>query len=259
MRRYSRTFSEHSQEFKGVEQPTSLELREVKSRVHEKLRMEYNGDDIFLNLNPYPDECESLVKWYPKIMQEYGFISPAVLIIEDYVEFYMLRYEKGHSEVKVREGLKVEKAFDLMLQNSRLYVNYPEPVRDWRKGQGAPYPQPCDFYIPLFGKLEIKSVTNFRGSNHVNVPSGEWCDENADYLIALSHIGGCYVMLCGAMPADKVNSYVNGIYHIKHSKSPEFTGPFLSIPLEDFPISPRKLLKALELTKQRIDELLRLP
>ena len=255
MKRYSRTISANPQGLKGVEQATSIELSEIKPFVREKLRVEFNGDDIFLNLNPNPEECESLIKWYPKIMQVYGFVSPSVLIIEDYVEFYMLRYEEGHRESDVREGLKVEKAFDLMLQNAGLYVNYPEPVRDWRIGKGAPHPQPCDFYIPLLGKLEAKSVTDYNGSNRVNVPLDAWLEEKADYLLALSHVGGYYVMLCGAMPLKMVNSYVDGEYHIKHSNSPKFTGPFLSIPLVDFPIQPRRLYEALLATKQRIDKL----
>lgn len=257
MKRY-RSISANPEGLRGVELATDDELREIEPLIRGNLHVEFDKNYIYLNLNPNPSEGERLLEGHPEfqsIHDEYGFISPTVLVIEDYVKFYMLRYKKGHSERDVREGLKVEKAFDIILQNAGLYVNYPEPIRDWREGQGAPYPQPCDFYIPLFGKLEIKSVTDFRGSNRVNVPSGEWCDENADYLVALSHIGGCYVMLCGAMPSDKVNSYVNGNYHIKHSKSPEFTGPFLSIPLDDFPIKGRTLYETLLTTRKQIDEL----
>lgn len=252
-----RSYSLMAKGLEGVESPTSEELSEIKPLVSDKLKITFQNQDIYYNLNPKPAESARILKRNPEstdlkqISQKYGFISPAVMIIENYVNFYMARYDEDHDEYGVREGLKAEKAFDLILQNMGLYVNYPEPVRDWRKGNGAPVPQQCDFYIPLLGKFEIKSVRpQYKGSNRVNVPRERWLEEKPDYLVALSHVGGRHVMLCGAMPAWKVSEYINSEYDIKYGDP-----PFLSIPLKHFPISARELYLALMDVKHKIDGL----
>ena len=124
-----------------------------------------------------------------------------------------------------------------------LEFNYPDPVRDWRAGHGAPFAQRRDFYVPNLGKLEVKSVTRWNGSNRVNIPysAANWELEKPNYIVVLSHIGGKWVLLCGAMNISQVEQYVDTKYHVKHSDSPYFTGPFLSIPLADFVISAKNL------------------
>jgi hypothetical protein len=92
-------------------------------------------------------------------------------------------------------------------------------------------------------------VTRWSGCNRVNVNKAAWIGAHPDYLVALTHIGGKYVMLCGAMPFSKVNSYVGGQYDVTTTK------PFLSIPLEHLPIKAKTLYTALLEAKGRVDAL----
>jgi hypothetical protein len=241
----------------GLELTTEVDEKCIKPLLSKKLRMELRADDAFFDLNPFPQEGLELKKQgkledarYKRIFEQYGFISPTVMLIEDYVDFFMIRYEEDHSEDNVREGLKAEKAFDLILQDLRFYVHYPEPVVDWRLQQKS------DFYLPQLGKIEVKSVTDFYGNNRVNVPCKRWFENPSNYVVALSHIGDEWIRLCGAMPAETVNSYIDKYpYHIKHSESPKFKGPFLSIPLEDFKITGKSLFKLLIEIKSNMDGL----
>lgn len=240
----------------GLELTTSVDEKYIKPLLSKKLRMEFRADDAFFDLNPFPEEGLKLQQQgkledarYKRIFDEYGFISPTVMLVEDYVNFFMVRYEEDHSEYNVREGLKVEKAFDLILQDLRFYAHYPEPVVDWRLQQKS------DFYLPQLGKIEVKSVTDYNGSNRVNVPYKRWTENPSNYIVALAHIGDEWIRLCGAMPAEKVQTYIDTIYHIKKSESKKFTGPFLSIPLEDFKVTAKTLLTALMEIKSKIDGL----
>ncbi len=267
-----RSISRISGNFKGLECTTDEELEEIKATL-QRLKVPYHDDQFFYNLNSNPVESKVLEGKYPEFkgeVQEYGFLSPAVMIIEAYVNFFMARYEKMFPRLKVdenawqtklkyvRDGLKAEKTFDLMLQNMALPVNYPEPIRDWREGSIAPFAQTSDFYVPCLGKLEVKSVTSFHDKHfgnfidyRVNVPKQALAKSEPDYLVVLWHIGGRFVMLCGAMNAADVLSYEGTQYDISCSK------PFLSIPLEHFntAISASALYKALLEARNRINAL----
>jgi len=247
---------------KGIELATDDELKEIKPYLA-KLNIPYDGNQIFYNLNPKPEESKVLEDKFPEFkaeVQEYGFLSPAVMIIEAYVNFFMTRYEREDPKLRddaewqkklkqQRDGLKAEKAFDLILQGMALPFNYLEPITDWRKGHGAPFPQTSDFYVPALGKLEVKSVTRWSGENRVNVNKAEWFDAAPNYLVALTHIGGKFVMLCGAMRFSEVNSYAGGPFDIATSK------PFLSIPLEDLTITAMRLYQVLFDVEIRLDKL----
>jgi hypothetical protein len=235
---------------RGLELATKDENAEIKTHLASKKKLvQYKEDQIFFNLNADKFESETLAHNYPqyKDLQEvYGFTSPAALEIDLYVKLFMTRYEKSNPELKVlsskkradklkhvREGLISEKTFDLILQNMALPHNYPEPLRDWRTPDTAPFSQATDFVIPGFGKVEVKSVTDFwyKGKfedYRVNVNLGQFEKNAPDYVVALWQISSEYVMLCGAMSYESVSKYMDGKYHV-HTDD-----PFLSIPLEHF-------------------------
>jgi hypothetical protein len=256
---------------KGLEQTTDEELEEIKALMTSKVNISYDDNQIFYNLNPNSMESKNLEGKYPEFsdeVQEYGFLSPAVMVIEDYVNFFMTRYEESDPALRVegkkrqdkikniRTGIKAEKTFDLILQNMALPFNYPEPIRDWRLGHGAPFAQTSDFYVPSLGKLEVKSVTTWCDKStgkfigyRINVPKPEWANAQPNYLVVLWHIGGRFVMLCGAMPAAKVASYEGTPFDRPGYPS------FLSIPLEQLTISAKSLYKALLAAKSKVDTL----
>lgn len=256
---------------KGLERTTDEELEEIKATL-QRLKVPYDDNQIFYNLNPNPEESKILENKYAEMkseVQEYGFLSPAVLVIEDYVNFFMTRYEESDPALKadgkkrqdkiknIRTGIKAEKTFDLILQNMALPFNYPEPIRDWRLNQGAPFAQTSDFYVPCLGKLEVKSVTTWCDKStgkfmdyRVNVPKPEWANAQPDYLVVLWHIGGRFVMLCGAMAAQEVQSYFGGKFDVAGGNP-----PFLSIPLEKLTISADRLYEGLLIARDKIDRL----
>ena len=217
------------------------------------IKVEFSQQNqIFLDINPNPEEGQAILRRHTadssiaRIFKRYGFVSPALMIIEDYVDFFMARYEQGHSEDDVRIGLWSEKAFHLLLQNAGLYVHYPEPVRDWR------LIQPIDFYIPLLGKVEVKSVTNFRGEDRVNVTKPSKGRE-PDYVAALKRIQDTqFLQLVGMMPFESIKGYKGTEYDIPSGKR-----PFWSIPATDLTqsITPRKLYATLLTIKQQIDDI----
>ena len=236
----------------GIEQITDEESTYIKA-----IGIELDGEQIFINLNPNPEEGAAILKRNPdsltlkKILAKYGFVSPAVIVIEDYVEFFMTRRSEEYSELRIQEGLWAEKAFDLLLQSMGMYVNYPEPIRDWR------LLQPLDFYVPLLGKLDAKSVTAWEqwdGSVkfRVNVRKPQLAHSAFDYVVALQHLGGPYLMLIGAMTFSQVKSYEGTEYDIPHGRP-----AFWSIPVDDFAnaIKPKKLLDALLRVKYQIDSM----
>jgi hypothetical protein len=165
-----RTLSSKPDNLLGVELATPEELTEIKPLL-QKLDIPFDENQIFYNLNPNPEESKVLEDKYPEFEGEikaYGFLSPAVMVIEAYVNFFVMRYEREQPKLQIpsewekklrqeRDGLKAEKAFDLILQNMALPFNYPEPIRDWREGHGAPFTQASDFYVPALGKLEVKT------------------------------------------------------------------------------------------------------
>jgi hypothetical protein len=224
--------------------PLSIEdLEEIKL-----LKVQSSHEDVYVDLNPNPAEGQRLLQQFgqaklKEIIDEYGFVSPAVMIIENYVNFYMIRYGDDHSRRQVSEGLRAEKAFDLMLQDISVYKDYAEPIRDWRGDK------PCDFIVPLLGKLEVKSVTVYKGENRFNVNIDNWIDESPDYAVVLLHLGGKWIKLVGAMPAKKVESYTGTKYHKQTDR------PFWSIPCEHLTIQPKTLYKALTEVKHRIDNM----
>ncbi|MDR0459985.1 MAG: hypothetical protein LBH62_00880 [Nitrososphaerota archaeon] len=226
-------------------------------------------------MNPDKSESETLEHNYPQYtdtLEEYGFVSPAVLGIELYVKLFMTRYEKASPELKllgskkritklkqVRDGLITEKVFHLILQNMALPCNYPEPIRDWRTTDTAPFIQASDFNIPNFGKIEVKSCTEYCDKRtrefvdyRVNVNKAQFKNNKPDYVVALWYLGGEFIMLCGAMPYEEVSKYIG-----RHGYDIPTGDPFLSIPLEDFmnSISGRQFYEALSKVQQEIVKL----
>jgi hypothetical protein len=268
--------SEAPDEHIGIEHTTEYELDAIKKHLTSKKKnIQYDKNQVFYNLKYKSDsekpedalkpkyDNEKLERdygtQYEDVINEYGFLSPAVMVIEDYVKFFMVRYNGTESLEEIRQGLKAEKAFDLILQNIPLPFNYPEPIRDWRRGHGAPFSQPCDFYIPCIGKVEVKSVTEYCNKRtgkfidyRVNINIEQFKKNDADYVVVLWHIGGEFIMLCGAMPHDKIRGYINSEYHI------DTNDPFWSIPLEHFmnSISGRRFCdEGLNVVKQKIAKL----
>jgi hypothetical protein len=261
-----KTISEKPSGRIGIESATEEEIFEIKKHLALKGFVQYDENLIAYNLNPYKYENKIFERnhraQYEDVFQEYGFLSPAVILIEDYVKFYITRYEqldpkltvgseKRANKLKnIRRGLIAEKVFDAILQNIALPFNYPEPIRDWRTRDTAPFTQPCDCYVPCIGKIEVKSVTDY-DKGRVNIPKPEFEKAKPDYIAALWHIGGKFVMLCGAMPYERVSNYIDSDYD--QPGDPDF----LSIPLDDFmnSISAGRFYDALIEAKGRIDRL----
>jgi tRNA(Ser,Leu) C12 N-acetylase TAN1 len=253
----------------GIEPATENDFSEIKKYLTLKGFVQYAENAIVYNLNSPKNENKILERnhrvQHGDIIQEYGFLSPTIIIIEDYVKFYINRYEqtdptlsvgseKREKKLKnIRAGLIAEKVFDAILKNIGLQFNYPEPIRDWRTTDTAPFSQPCDCYIPCLGKVEVKSVTNF-DKGRVNIPKPELQNAMPDYVVALWRICGEYVMLCGAMPYERVTNYIDSEYD-----RPGVNGAsdYLSIPLEDFmnSISAGRFYNALIEAKRRTDGL----
>ncbi|MCL2642075.1 MAG: hypothetical protein FWD52_00950 [Candidatus Bathyarchaeota archaeon] len=261
---------------RGLELATPADITEVKKHLASKKKsVQYDANQIFFTLNPDKTESKTLEHNYPQhtnILEKYGFISPQVMAIELSVEIFMTRYERDDAELKtlgskkriaklkqVRDGLIAEKTFDLILQNMALPHNYPEPLRDWRTTKTAPFVQARDFDIPNFGTVEVKSVTEYCDKRtgefigyRVNVNKAQFKNNKPDYVVALWHIGGEYVMLCGAMSYEEVGKYIG-----RRGYDIPTDDPFLSAPLEDFmnSISGRQFYEALSVVQQEIDKL----
>jgi hypothetical protein len=236
----------------GSERIRSEELAEIKLKL-QTLGLTCDENGYYLDINPKPDESKALeakfASEYREIINKFGFLSPAAMVIGDYVRFYMMRY-KSDDPVKRKQcedGLIAEKSFDLFMQDMGLYVNYPEPIRDWRPDH------PWDFSIPLLGKIETKSTTHFSDNYRINVPRKRFLEEKPDYLVGLQHIGGRYIILIGAMRSETVKSYdaaYNGEYYIE-SGNP----PFWSIPVKHLNIPSWKLMQSLDDIKRTIDKM----
>jgi hypothetical protein len=236
-------------DLEGVEQ---LKPEEITS-IGEVIGVRPSGNQLFIDLNPNPAEGKAILKRHPesknlnRILNKYGFLSPAVIIIEDYVDFFMIRYETGHSENQVREGLWAEKAFHILLQTMGLYFNYPEPIRDWR------LLKPVDFYIPRLGAIEVKSVRKWKDEHNVNINIRDFNKKpEPDYIVAIERIMGTkYLQLVGMMAYTQFKTYKCEEY------ARQGFSPFWSIPASDFAgsISPRKLYKTLSRIKMEMDSL----
>ena len=244
--------------------------------LEEGLHREIRDNEIFIDLNPESQDSEDILKRHPKsellkkIQREYGFVSPPLIIIEAYVEFFMVRYlrlEEHHNESEVRAGLWAEKAFDILLQHMRVYHNYPEPTRDWRRLQ------PVDFYIPCIGSIEAKSVTLFPNwktdttDHNINIPIRDF-NKNPDYFLALEQIPTTeYILMVGMMKttdlktlcADSHGGWKKQYYRDTRQVE-KLKSPFLCIPAERFEkgeksISARRVVKALSNSKRAVAEL----
>ena len=168
-------------------------------------------------------------------------LKPAKAIIEDDVEFFMVRSPTGHSRSNVERGLYVEKAFDLMLGDIGVPRDYADAIRDWRMLR------PCEFYVPMLGQLEVKSVARkrYNGKRMFYVNIGNWNREQPDYAVVLDILDPKreLVQLMGAMDAAKVESYK------------PINGEFWGIPIAELNVSAVKLYQALVEIKHRLERL----
>jgi hypothetical protein len=248
--------------------PDQLSIEEIET-IERVLESKLRGDELFIDLN-YPSwEDEKLVKRhsdFQRIKDKHGYLSPSLIVIENYIDFFMVRYPPGHDENYVRRGLFAEKAFDILLQGMGMYVNYPEPIRDWRKKPDVNFYQPIDFYVPILGSIEVKSARNWKSECNVNIPIRE-LNLKFNYIVALKPVnknttqveGTRYIEILGAMRFEKVRNYKtreHGRYYRPHGPK----GPFLSIPANHFymesdSITPDKLYKTLQRIKDDIDKL----
>jgi hypothetical protein len=102
-----RVASLHPADLEGVEHLGADEAATIRKVI----KVEVSGNQIFVDLNPTPREGEAILRRHPNspvlkaILNKYGFVSPSVIIIEDYIDFFMLRYGASHPEENVREGL----------------------------------------------------------------------------------------------------------------------------------------------------------
>lgn len=245
IRKY-RVMSVEPGKLEGLEALTEEEAREI--RQYTGVELTRNG--VFINLNPVPTEGEAILKRHPNstkfqgILAKYGFISPAIIEIEAYVDYMMIRYGEEHSELDVQQGMWAEKAFDLLLQNVGIPICYREPIRDWRSIQAV------DFYVPLLGLVEAKSWTDYH-EGKINVPYERFVREHPDYVVGIRKLVGPYVTVVGAMSYEKVAAYSDTKYY--KTGSPDF----LTIPAEDFAnaIKPRKLYETLVQIKKTIEDI----
>src|SRR5665648_67577 len=100
-----RSISRLMENLKGLECTTDEELEEIKP-ILQKLKVPYDDNQIFYNLNPNSAESKVLESTYPEFkgeVQEYGFLSPAVMISEAYVNFFMMRYVQMFPRLRVDE------------------------------------------------------------------------------------------------------------------------------------------------------------
>jgi hypothetical protein len=214
-------------------------LMQAKSLAHKKL-------EGFENFNIIPHHQDVFIHFKPK-SEDVKFkpdLKPAKVIIENYVEFFMARYPPQHDRDRVERGLYVEKAFDLLLQDIGVAKDYAEPIRDWRQLK------PCEFYVPMLGKLEIKSTITYKGILKFCVNIYNWERESPDYAVVLQILDSKrdWIKLLGAMPAEKVESY----------KVIETQEPFWAIPCKDLTIKPLKLCQELVKVKKKLAHLPRL-
>lgn len=135
----------------------------------------------------------------------FSLLEPEALkIAKDYADFYIARYEARGKRLKeenpekfeylvskgrynpdgtlpehrkphqLRMGL-TQKAFEIFLQQIQVPYIPNDPTIDWR--EKFLY----DFYIPLFGKIDIKSTT--LENPYVNINCREFKRENPDYVV----------------------------------------------------------------------------
>ena len=216
----------------GLTPYTMEDLEEFK-----RLQVVPHGEDILIKLKPEMEDGDFKLD-----------VKPAIDIIKDYVKFYMLRYGVEHSQVNVERGLWVEKAFDLLLQTFGIPKDYAEPTRDWRQLK------PCEFYVPLIGKLEVKSTTSYQGILKFTVNIENWRREQPDYAVVLNPIDWTgervWIKLMGAMPRNQVESYMDKTdYHIK---MPDPKDSFWAIPCADITVKPIALYNTLMAVKARL-------
>lgn len=194
----------------------------------------------------------------------------ALKVAEDYASFYIGRYEAEGRRLKEEEPEKFEylvkkrrfnpdgtlpenrkqhqfrmgltqKAFELFLQQIQVPYIPNDPTIDWREKFRY------DFYIPLFGEIDIKSATLEKP--YININCREFNKENPDYLVAymiLDMRKPRWLKMLGYMPSSEVREY-----------EPYGTGyrKYWSVPIEDFDNQKRNgniLLKKLMLLRQAI-------
>jgi hypothetical protein len=182
-------------------------------------------------------------------------------IVKQYAEFYVQRYEEsGKKLMKVDpEKFKylvrikrfnpdgtltdqrkldqfcmgaTQKAFEITLQQLQVSYIPNDPTIDWRPKQDIDLLDNTtkfryDFFIPLFGTIDIKCATLKPGWNRVNINCREFNEEEPDYVVAYKILDISkpkWLKLIGFMKNEEIRKY----------KPVETSRSFWSIPIEDF-------------------------
>jgi hypothetical protein len=207
-------------------------------------------------------------------------IEPELLrIAKQYADFYVKRYEDYYQEMMEKDPAKfaydvqigrvnrdgtlsekrkedqlrmglTQKAFEIALQQIRVPYIPNDPTIDWRpcsptkKKTSFDY----DFYVPLFGRIDIKS-SKYPRQSVVKINYRDFHKENPDFVVAYQILSGKepkWLKLVGYLSNSEITGY----------KPRKTARPYYAIPIADFVRHDGfKLLDKLLATKGLINSL----